>query len=131
MTDLVITPVSGPWQETLLYEVAAMAIMGAASGTCGLIGPRSNAGVNPAHVSGLESRFMAEVAHAAAGISREEANQMVCHLVEKYEPVIDKRPMGKPFQEVYDIKTLKPKADWLAVYDAVKEELEHLGLVLS
>ena len=130
MTDLVITPVSGPGQETLLYEVAAMAIMAAASGTCGLIGPRSNAGVNPAHVSGLESRFMAEVAHAAAGISRKEANQLVSRMVEKYAPVIDKRPIGKPFQEVYDVKTLKPQDDWLAVYENVKEELLDLGLLL-
>ncbi len=60
MTDVVITPVGGPGTKTLLYECAAMAIMAAASGATGLIGPRSAAGVNVAHVSGLEARFTAE-----------------------------------------------------------------------
>ncbi len=69
MTDVVITPVGGPGTKTLLYECAAMAIMAAASGATGLIGPRSAAGVNVAHVSGLEARFTAEVA-AASGMSR-------------------------------------------------------------
>ncbi len=131
MTDLVITPVSGPSQATLLYECAAMAVMAAASGTCGLIGPRSNAGIYPAHVSGLEARFTAEVAHAAAGITREEANHLVTQLVEKYQAVIDKRPMGKPFNEVYDMNTLKPTAAWLGVYETVKTELQHMGLALT
>ena len=128
MTDLVITPVSGPGQHTLLYECAAMATMAAASGTCGLIGPRSNAGIHPAHCSGLEARFTAEVAHAAAGITREQANEIVKQLLVKYQPIIDQRPMGKPFQEVYDVKRLKPTAEWLAVYEEVKEELRQLGL---
>lgn len=128
MTDLVITPVSGPGQHTLLYECAAMATMAAASGTCGLIGPRSNAGIHPGHCSGLEARFTAEVAHAAAGISREKANKIVLSMVEKYQAVIDKRPMGKPFQEVYDVQTLKPTSEWLAVYEEVKEELRQIGL---
>jgi methylamine---corrinoid protein Co-methyltransferase len=131
MTDMVITPVSGPEMRTLLYESAAMAIMGAASGTCALIGPRSNGGVVPAHVSGLESRFVAEVAHAAAGISRVEANQMVTRLVDLYKPVLDQRPMGKPFNEVYDVATLKPMPSWLALYEDVKEELKKMGLPLS
>jgi len=131
MTDLVITPVSGPGQPTLLYECAAMAIMAAASGTCGLIGPRSNAGIHVGHVSGLESRFMAEVAHAAAGISRDDANRIVNKLVTKYKEIIDKRPMGKPFHEVYDVQQLKPSTEWLSIYEAVKQEVCELGLDLS
>ena len=131
MTDMVITPVGGPMMPTLLYECAAMAIMGAASGTCALIGPRSNAGVVAAHVSGLEARFTAEVARAAAGISRSDANDLVTKLVALYKPTLDQRPVGKPFTEVYDQATLKPTPEWLAVYESAKDELRGMGLQLA
>ena len=128
MTDLVITPVGGPGMHTLLYEVAAMAIMGAASGSCALIGPRSNGGVQPAYVSGLEARFVAEVAHAAAGITRTDANELVKQLFSRYKSTLDQRPLGKPFNEVYDLTTLKPTPEWVAIYEEVKSELRQLGL---
>jgi hypothetical protein len=106
MTDVVITPVGGPGTKTLLYECAAMAIVAAASGATGLIGPRSAAGVNLAHVSGLEARFTAEVARAASGMSRGDADVIVRKLVDLYKPDLDKRPKGQPFQEVYDVVTV-------------------------
>ncbi len=56
---------------------------------------------------------------------------MVTQLVEKYQAVIDKRPMGKPFNEVYDMNTLKPTAAWLGVYETVKNELQHMGVALT
>ncbi len=131
LTDVVITPVGGPGTRTLLYECAAMAIMAAASGTCALIGPRSAAGIHPAHVSGLEARFTAEVGRAAAGISRHEANRLVCLLLSKYQPELDKRPIGRPFPEVYDLATLKPLSEWQRTYEEVKDELRQMGLALN
>lgn len=131
LTDVVITPVGGPGTRTLLYECAAMAIMAAASGTCALIGPRSAAGIHPAHVSGLEARFTAEVGRAAAGISRQEANRLVCLLLSKYQPELDKRPIGRPFPEVYDLATLKPLPEWQHIYEQVKDELREMGLTLN
>ena len=123
-----ITPVGGPGTKTLLYESAAMAIMAAASGSCGLIGPRSAAGIHPAHVSGLEARWTAEVAHAAAGISRKEADVLVRKLVSLYKPDLDQRPIGKSFTEVYDPVTLKPLPEWQSVYEEVKREVQEMGL---
>lgn len=128
MTDMVLTPVNGPGTKELLYEVAAMTIMGAASGTCAMIGPRSNAGVNNGNVSGLEARFMAEVGHAAAGMPRKDANELVLWLVDKYKDTLDKRPMGKHFTEVYDVTTVKPTDEWLGMYNEVKAELRAKGL---
>lgn len=130
LTDVVITPVGGPGTKTLLYETAAMAIMAAASGACGLIGPRSAAGVHPGHVSGLEARWMAEVAHAAAGISRREADGLVRQLVARYRPELEQRPSGQPFPEVYDLVTLKPLPAWQATYEEVKQELRQMGLAM-
>ncbi|MEW5959990.1 MAG: monomethylamine:corrinoid methyltransferase, partial [Chloroflexota bacterium] len=131
LTDVVITPVGGPGTKTLLYESAAMAIMAAASGSCGLIGPRSAAGIHPGYVSGLEARWTAEVAHAAAGISRREADGLARQLVARYQPDLDRRPIGRPFQEVYDLTTLKPTPEWQETYEAVKEEVRRMGLAIA
>jgi methylamine--corrinoid protein Co-methyltransferase len=130
LTDVVITPVGGPGAKTLLYEAAAMAIMATASGSCGLIGPRSAAGIHAGHVSGLEARWTAEVAHAAAGISRREADALVCQLVDRYKPELTQRPIGQPFSEVYDLITLKPRPEWQAMYEEVKAEVRQMGLVI-
>ncbi|MHA1778043.1 MAG: monomethylamine:corrinoid methyltransferase, partial [Candidatus Heimdallarchaeaceae archaeon] len=37
-------------------------------------------------------------------------------------------PVGKPFEELYDLNTLKPRPEHLKQYEEVKKELEDLGL---
>lgn len=95
MTDVVLTPVGGPMTKTLLYETAAMAMMASTSGACAIIGPRSGAGVNPGHVSGLEARFEAEVARASVNMPRSEGNRLVKEMFNRYKNDLDKRPAGK------------------------------------
>lgn len=131
LNDVVITPVSGPGTKTLLYEVAAQALLAVSSGSAGLIGPRSAAGTEPGHVSGLEARFMAEVAHAARGMSRRDANELVTELVRRYEQALSIRPVGKRFDEVYDVVRVQPVAAWSTLYEEVKDELRELGLELD
>jgi methylamine--corrinoid protein Co-methyltransferase len=131
LTDVVLTPVGGPETKTLLYETAAMAVLAACSGACGIIGPRSGAGVNPGHVSGLEARFLAEVAHSAEGMLRSEGDRIVRELVNRYKDQLKERPAGKSFDEVYDLRTLKPLPAWQAMYEEVKGELRGLGLKLG
>ena len=131
LNDVVITPVGGPGTKTLLYEVAAQSITSVSSGAAGLIGPRSAAGTQPGHVSGLEARFMAEVAHAARGMSRREANRLVTEIVGYYQDQLDKRPIGERFDEVYDVVRVQPKEEWTEIYEAVKDELGQLGLTFD
>jgi methylamine---corrinoid protein Co-methyltransferase len=131
LTDVVITPAGGPGTKTLLYEVAAQSLLAVASGSAGLIGPRSAAGTEPGHVSGLEARFMAEVAHAALGFSRVEINRLVSELVSRYEADIPNHPVGKRFDEVYDPIRVQPNQEWLNVYEGVKDELRSLGLEMN
>ena len=128
LTDVVLTPVGGPGTKTLLYETAAMAILATVSGACGMLGPRSGAGVMPGHVSGLEARFMAEVAHAAAGMPRCDADPIVRQLIERYKQDLDQRPVGKHFTEVYDVERIRPKPEWQAMYEEVKQEVREMGL---
>jgi len=131
LNDVVITPVGGPGTETLLYEVAAQTVLAVSSGAAALIGPRSAAGIAPGHVSGLEARFMAEVAHAARGMSRVDADEIVRQLVARYEDALDQRPVGKRFDEVYDVARVQPAEEWLGVYEGVVGQLRELGLALD
>ena len=117
--------------RTLLYETAALAVSATVSGTCALLGPRSAAGAYPGHISPLESRFMAETAHAAEGMSRTDADRIVRALFEKYRTDLDKRPVGRTFEEVYDLRTLQPNADWESMAQDVKTELAAMGLSLK
>jgi methylamine--corrinoid protein Co-methyltransferase len=125
-----IYPKSGAMTKELLYEVAASAIAITVSGGH-LEGVGSADGALP-HGTGLEVRLMGEVGHAAArqSLSLSEANHIILALLEKYESVFDK-PGGNPgktFEEAYDMKTLQPKDEWLAMYNEVAGELKVLGL---
>ncbi len=130
LTDVTVTPVGGPMTRTLLYETAALSILAAASGVCGLLGPRSAVGAYPGHISPLEARLMAETAHAAEGMSRKEADRLVSELYGKYRGDLDKRPAGLSFDEVYDLRTLQPNEEWNSLYLDVKAELFGMGLSL-
>lgn len=131
LTTVMTSPVSGPGTESLLYECATMATTATVSGTARIDGVRSAVGVVVDHVSGLEARFNAEVAHAAAGLSREQANEMIKEFQKHYVPLLDKKPVGKSFVEVYDLKTLKPLPEWQKIYDKVKEDVIRLGLPMK
>ncbi len=128
LTVVANTPVGGPCTKTLLYETAAMGLTATTSGATRIMGPRSAAGVIPGFCSGLESRFYGEVAHAAAGMSRSDANEIVKQLVPKYQDTLPQPPIGKRFDDAYDLNTLKPTDEWLTLYAEAKQELIQLGL---
>ncbi len=79
-------------------------------------------------VTPMEASFNVEMAHAAAKIERTKANQIVNALLERYEGNIGKAPMGKTYQECFDMKTRKPKPDYVALVEEVKEELKGMGV---
>lgn len=125
-----IYPKSGALTAELLYEVAANSIVIAVSGGH-LKGPASADGLLP-NCTGLEARWMAEVGQATARqqLSLAEANALVRKLVEKYEHVFD-LPDGNPgkrFDQAYDPETIQPTREWYAMYQAVKEEVQAMGL---
>ncbi len=128
LTEFMTSPVSGPCTESLLYECVAMATVASSCGASRVLGVRSAVGVVENHCTGLEARFNGEVAHAAAGLSRAEADEIVKKAITKYEPGMDKKPIGLPFSESYDLETLRPNEEWLGIYDRVKEEVYGWGL---
>jgi methylamine---corrinoid protein Co-methyltransferase len=126
-----VRPVGGPGTKDILYEVAALAIASVASGVSYVTGVHSAMGNHALHVSGLESRFLAQAANAAAGLTRLEADEIVIDLVSKYAHRQNEKPIGKPFNEVYDLATIQPTDEWREIYEAVCEELENIyGLKL-
>ena len=128
---VVTTPVSGPVTRTLLYESAAMALTATVSGAARIMGPRSAAGTIAGHCSGLEARFAGEVGHAAAGMSREQANEVMHKIVPEYSDLLETDMRGVRFDEAYDLDTLQPTAEWLEIYDQAKEQIAGLGLPFS
>jgi methylamine--corrinoid protein Co-methyltransferase len=131
LTASLSKPAAGPGTKTLLYENSAFIISGVASGLTVPQASMTATGTNSCHCSGLESRFGAEVAHAVAGMSRDQANEIVKKLLAIYQDDLATKPIGKPFQEVYDLKTLQPTPEWLGIYHEVKDELVKMGLPLK
>lgn len=127
-----IYPKSGAGTKELLYEVAANAIAITLSGGH-LEGVGAADGAVP-NSSGLEARWMGEVGHAVAkqGLSLTQGEELVQALLQRYEHVFSQAGgnPGKCFDQVYDLSSLRPTAEWEAIYNAVKEELNQLGLVV-
>jgi len=123
-------PKSGAMTKEILYEVAANAIVVTVSGGH-LEGVGSADGRVP-HGTGLEARFMGEVGKAVTrqGMTREEANNIVLKLLEKYEHVFSEpeKYIGKRFDEAYDMATVTPLKEWEKMYLEVKDELRSMGL---
>lgn len=118
---------SGPMTKMVLYETAAWVIAAVASGA-----HIEAEGVCKAthvdHFTPMEPGFAGEVAYAAAGIKRSLANELVKELLSRYEEKIKDPPMGRKYQECYDVKTGKPCEEYRQLYSEIKRELEDLGL---
>jgi methylamine--corrinoid protein Co-methyltransferase len=131
LVGTLVGPAGGPGTETLLYEVAAYAIGTTVSGQSLIEASHSAGGHVARHVSGLEARICGEIAHAVSGMGREEANELVEQLYANYEPDLDTKPIGRPFEEVYDVQRVEPTPEWQGKYEKVWGQLVDLGLPLD
>jgi hypothetical protein len=121
---------AGPCTEMVLLETAAMSTVGAASG----ININNTSAAKSQYLdrnTGMECEFGSEVGHAAAGMSRNDANELVRELLASYEDKIKEPPLGRTFQECYDLKTVKPTKEHLQIYDITRKQLEDFGLNFS
>jgi methylamine--corrinoid protein Co-methyltransferase len=115
----------------MLYELAAYSIATTVSGQAMLEASMSAGGRIPRHISGIEARLCGEVAHAVSGMCREQANELVQRLLKLYEPDLQTNPIGRPFEEVYDIDNVEPTPEWQGMYDDVSNELVQMGVPLG
>ncbi|UCE12787.1 MAG: monomethylamine:corrinoid methyltransferase [Candidatus Heimdallarchaeota archaeon] len=118
---------AGPATEMCLFEVAASSIVGTVSGI-----HINNASAAKSQYldreTGMEARLGCEVGHAATGMKRTDANELINHIVSKYKQKLEKPPLGKTFQECYDVETVQPSEEYTTIYNKVKKELLDLGL---
>jgi hypothetical protein len=120
-----------PGSEQYAREFSALALTAVTSGS-NVTGPRPAEPLGFNNVSPLMARLFAEVSHAAAGMKREQAAEIVAKIYETYKDSLDleKAPKGQAFEELYDLQTLRPTAEHKALYDELKEELIGLGVPL-
>lgn len=118
---------AGPATEMCLFEVAASSIVGTVSGI-----HINNASAAKSQYldreTGMEAKLGCEVGHAVTGMKRNDANELVNHIVSKYEQKLEKPPLGKTFQECYYVDTVQPSEEYTIIYKKVKKELQDLGL---
>jgi methylamine--corrinoid protein Co-methyltransferase len=120
---------AGPGTDMLLYETAAHAITSTVSGAnLWESAPARNKKHN--HATPLEARLGAEVGHAVArqGMTRDQANEIVDRLLQKYEAMIPDAPEGRPFQELYDVRKAVPHTEYLDQFGRIKDELHVMGV---
>ncbi|MBI4329954.1 MAG: monomethylamine:corrinoid methyltransferase [Chloroflexi bacterium] len=114
-----------------LYELAALALAQTGSGMAwNGRGYACAPGRDGEYTTELDWRFMNRVSRGAAGLTRERTNELVAKLLRLYENQ-DGIDEGKPFAHHYDIKTLTPSLELVALYDGVEEELQGLGIPMA
>jgi methylamine---corrinoid protein Co-methyltransferase len=120
---------SGPGTRELLYECAAGAVVGTVCGF-NMQGAGTTGGFKRDHTTGLEARFIAEVSRSALGLTRQDAARLIPEIMKGYIDTLEAPNRGRPFNEVYDVHTVQPTEEWLAIYRTVKQEIRELGLPL-
>ena len=113
----------------ILWEAAANAIVAVSSGQHTGPGPSGVTGGDDVDmITGVEVRMLGETSRAVTGMSRGQANELVCYCLEKYEPTLGSPPRGRRMQDLYDFERLKPKDEWLGMFEEVKAELKSRGV---
>ncbi len=118
---------AGCCTDMMFYETAAQAVGDTVSGRDMLIGPVGGRGEVADHSSGLESRFMGEVAHMAKNLSLSKANDVVGQIVSKYADRFSDAPAGKSFNECYHVSSeydMHPDDAYLKLYNEVLSEIK-------
>jgi methylamine--corrinoid protein Co-methyltransferase len=114
--------------EMCLLETAAQAINDTVSGRELLSGSAAAKGVVLDKFTGMEARIMGEAARCAAGQSVSDMNETIQKLLDIYQPHYVDAPAGVTFQECYDVTTVRPKKEYLEVYDKAVQTIRDCGL---
>jgi methylamine--corrinoid protein Co-methyltransferase len=124
---------AGPCTEMVLYEIATNTIASTASGMAFLEGVGTATTANVDHATGLEVRCMAKLGQATSreSIKLNDANDLVKKIIVKYEDKFQNPPLGKTFQECYDLRNIEPTPEWMSIYRGVTKELVDLGIPVS
>ena len=112
---------AGPATKMLFYEVVNSIMHAVPSGQSAY--PHPAYAVERDRITPLEMTLSVETSHAAAGMKRTDANQIVKEILKKYETNVKNAPKGKKYQECYNLKTGRPTEEHLAIYEETKKEV--------
>ena len=122
---------AGPMTSMAFHEYAAWVIGAVVSGGSIEVGGSAR-GVNIDYTSPMEPLFSSALAHAVTGMSRKEANGIVLSLIEKFEDKLKDAPVGKRYQECYDVNKGTPAKEFIELYREVRQEMvDQFGLRLK
>ena len=117
---------AGPMTRQFFYESAAYIATAISSGVSVQTCHPARAVLND-YVTPMEMRGSVELTRACVGLSRQQANELVKELLGKYEDKIDNAPIGKKYQECYDIDTGRAGLEYIELYGNVMAELREMG----
>jgi methylamine--corrinoid protein Co-methyltransferase len=121
---------AGPMTEMVFHEVASWVLACVTSGASIEVGGIALNTVMD-HTTPYEPRFACEVAHAATGMSRREANAICRTLNDRYEKDLTQPPTGKNYRECFDVQTSLPSEEYRGFYENVKAQIRDLGIPLE
>jgi methylamine--corrinoid protein Co-methyltransferase len=122
---------AGPCTPMLFDELCAHTVTVVASGfNINPMAPARNR--HPERCSGMEAWACCEIGHAVAksGIGLDEIGVFVKKLLEGYEKQIPDAPLGKTFEECYDVKKCTPSPEYQRLYDEAKNRWAGMGFTV-
>jgi len=117
---------AGPMTKQFFYESAAYLAAAIPSGLSAQTCHPARAVLND-YITPMEMFGNVELMEACVGMKRSQGNELAKELLKKYEDKIDDAPIGKKYQECYDVNTGQPGQEYVDLYGEVKEELRRVG----
>ncbi|MHC4166105.1 MAG: monomethylamine:corrinoid methyltransferase [Planctomycetota bacterium] len=117
---------AGPMTKQFFYETAAYLASTIPSGVSAQTTHPARAVLND-YVTPMEMLGSVEINEACVGMSRAQGNELCKELLDKYEDKIDNAPVGRKYQDCYDVSTGLPCQEYVDLYGEVKEELGAMG----
>jgi methylamine--corrinoid protein Co-methyltransferase len=76
----------------------------------------------------MEARLNAEVTHAVRGMTRDAGNRIVKALLDKYESKLADAPVGKKYQDCWDVDRKIPHQEYADFDRRMKKDLSEMGI---
>jgi methylamine--corrinoid protein Co-methyltransferase len=114
---------AGPCTEMALLETAAYSVAYTASGGELIWGGSTCNGVDVNAYAGLQGRMVGEASGAACRLTTDQANRVIDELFDIFEADLPVAPKGQPFDQCYDLESVRPTAEYEFLYQNTKERL--------
>ncbi len=81
---------------------------------------------------GFEAAYLGKTMEASVGMDKEKANRIVLNMLTAFQEKVkkmNKQPEAESeIEEIYDLKTIKPKQDYIDEVYRIRDELVNLGM---